>query len=395
MKSFIFIIPSAVLLTVSIFGHGSADNPPGDEVRKIVFPDTTSYQTLVFDPHTHSVFSDGHVWPRIRVGEAFRDGLDALAITEHLEYQPHIADIPHPDRNRAYEDAVQAASHSDLIIVPGAEITRDMPASHMNALFILDANELYWVPKSAEPYNSRVFTDTALQWPPQNAVKAANEQGAFVFWNHAWWTKDFPNGIPSVSDFHLNNIRDGLLHGIEIANGEDYSEEAFQIALDNGLTLIGSSDVHNLVDWDYQPHKGGHRPVTLVLASERTTDSMKEAMFGRRTVVWFKNLLIGRAQHLNPLLEACLSLHDASYTPKDILTVSITNKSDADFQLRNLSPFGFHDQGDLITVAQHSTQRFMVKTGLRIESIVLEFEVLNAYTAPRKTATLVLQSQIR
>ena len=118
-------------------------------------------------------------------------------------------------------------------------------------------------------------------------------------------------------------------------------------------------------------------------------------MFGRRTVVWFKNLLIGRAQHLNPLLEACLSLHDASYTPKDILTVSITNKSDADFQLRNLSPFGFHDQGDLMTVAQHSTQRFMVKTGLRIESIVLEFEVLNAYTAPRKTATVVLQSQIR
>ena len=29
--------------------------------------------------HTHSVFSDGHVWPRIRVAEAIRDGLDAMA----------------------------------------------------------------------------------------------------------------------------------------------------------------------------------------------------------------------------------------------------------------------------------------------------------------------------
>ena len=33
------------------------------------------------------------------------DGLDALAITEHLEWQPHLADIPHPDRNRAFEAA--------------------------------------------------------------------------------------------------------------------------------------------------------------------------------------------------------------------------------------------------------------------------------------------------
>ncbi|HAO89312.1 MAG TPA: PHP domain-containing protein, partial [Gammaproteobacteria bacterium] len=39
---------------------------------------------MVVDLHTHSVFSDGHVWPRIRVGEAIRDGLDAMAGTEHL-----------------------------------------------------------------------------------------------------------------------------------------------------------------------------------------------------------------------------------------------------------------------------------------------------------------------
>jgi hypothetical protein len=38
----------------------------------------------------------------IRVEEALRDGLDGIAITEHLEWQPHLKDIPHPDRNRAY-----------------------------------------------------------------------------------------------------------------------------------------------------------------------------------------------------------------------------------------------------------------------------------------------------
>lgn len=34
----------------------------------------------MIDLHTHSVFSDGQVWPSIRVEEGVRDGLDALAI---------------------------------------------------------------------------------------------------------------------------------------------------------------------------------------------------------------------------------------------------------------------------------------------------------------------------
>tara|TARA_B100001769_G_scaffold253099_1_gene227954 strand:- start:275 stop:496 length:222 start_codon:yes stop_codon:yes gene_type:complete len=35
--------------------------------------------------------------------EAHKDGLDVIAITEHLEYQSWIDDIPHPDKNRSYE----------------------------------------------------------------------------------------------------------------------------------------------------------------------------------------------------------------------------------------------------------------------------------------------------
>ena len=99
----------STLVASAALGHGTADTPKEDEDRKITFPDTKLYMTVVLDPHTHSVFSDGHVWPRIRVGEALRDGLDAIAITEHLEWQPHLEDIPHPDRNRSYEEAVGAA----------------------------------------------------------------------------------------------------------------------------------------------------------------------------------------------------------------------------------------------------------------------------------------------
>ena len=73
-----------------------------------------------------------------------------------------------------------------------------------------------------------------------------------------------------MNKFHSANARNGVLHGIEIANGSTYSEEAFQLALDYNLTLVGVSDVHDLIDWDYKPHDGGHRPVTLVFAKAKT-----------------------------------------------------------------------------------------------------------------------------
>ncbi|HET9747611.1 MAG TPA: hypothetical protein VFP97_17965, partial [Chitinophagaceae bacterium] len=57
--------------------------------RKLKFPDIAGYKTLKCDLHQHTVFSDGSVWPDIRVQEALMDGLDAISLTEHLEYQPH------------------------------------------------------------------------------------------------------------------------------------------------------------------------------------------------------------------------------------------------------------------------------------------------------------------
>ena len=81
---FVFVLLS--LISFSIASHGPAGSTSLNEGqdRVIVFPDTKDYKTIVADLHTHSVFSDGHVWPNIRVEEALRDGLDALAITEHL-----------------------------------------------------------------------------------------------------------------------------------------------------------------------------------------------------------------------------------------------------------------------------------------------------------------------
>ena len=81
--------------------------------RKIFFPDIDGYKTLLTDFHQHTVFSDGSVWPTIRVEEAIKDGLDAISLTEHLEYQPYSKDIPNPDRNRAYNIAKSFAENKN------------------------------------------------------------------------------------------------------------------------------------------------------------------------------------------------------------------------------------------------------------------------------------------
>ncbi len=368
------------LLPALALAHGSASSGNGGE-RRIEFPDAGGYQTLVVDLHTHSVFSDGHVWPRIRVAEANRDGLDALAITEHLEWQPHRADIPNPDRNRAYEAAVESLGDSDLLVIPGAEITRNAPAGHMNAIFIRDANAL--IQAADPPQDPGAFYAHAGQWPAQAAVEAANAQDAFVFWNHAWWTRAQSDGIARMNEFHRANAANGLLHGIEIANGQSYSEEAFRIALDHGLTLLGVSDVHNLIDWDYAPHEGGHRPVTLVLATERSVAAIREALFERRTLVWFRNLLMARPPEMDAMLAASLVPTQASYQGDTaLLQVTIENRSDARFELNNRSPYSFVEYADRLVVPPHGELTVHVRTGTRLADVTLAFDVENALTAP-------------
>ena len=113
-----------------------------DNTRKLQFPDVPGYKTLKCDLHMHTVFSDGNVWPSIRVEEALKDNLDAISITDHLEKLKHGADIPMPDRNRSHEEAAKAAEGTDLIVIQGTEITRSMPPGHANAIFITDTNKV-------------------------------------------------------------------------------------------------------------------------------------------------------------------------------------------------------------------------------------------------------------
>ena len=408
------LFPICLFFSLTIYSHGSAGSFTKDEngSRLITFPDTQKYKTLVTDLHTHSVFSDGHVWPNIRVGEALRDGVDVLAVTEHLEYQPHRLDIPHPDRNRSFIEAKAAAGKEDILVINGSEITRNMPPGHINAVFVQDANKLMEVDLTKEDemqaeLNSRLeeikgrdrktmeYYALAGMWPVEKAIQAANDQGAFLFWNHPMWGSQKSDGIAELTPMHKKLIAQDLLHGIEVVNGSSYSEEAFQIAIDNNLAVIGTSDVHNLIDWDYKPHEGGHRPVTLVFAKSKNENSVKEALNDRRTVVWFKNTLFGLKKNLSPLLEASLTIESASYNSQNqIVGLTIKNNSDAKFLLKNKSEYTFTNNDDLVVVPALGTKYLEVKTINRLNTLQLDFVVMNALSAPDKYATLSLATTI-
>ena len=337
-----------------------------DNQRKIDFPDIPGYVTLKCDLHMHTVFSDGSVWPDIRVQEALRDGLDAISITDHLEYQPKKDDIPNIDRNRSYQLAKKAANGKDLIIINGAEITRKMPPGHANAIFVEDVNKL-----NVEDY--------------MTAFEEAKKQGAFVFWNHPAWLSQQPNGVATLHDIHLKLMSEGYISGVEIYNGS-YSDEALDIAHKYNLTLLGNSDVHGLIDYQNDIPHGGHRAVTLAFAEEKSEQSLKEAFQQRRTVVWFDNTLVGNAEYLAPLVKNSLEI---TRLGEDLVqTLMIHNNSDADYIFENLSEYTLQNQASVFILHSHETKKIMVKTIEKLASFNLTMRVMNTITAPGQHAEI-------
>ena len=110
--------------------------------KNIIIPDIEGFQTLKGDFHIHTVFSDGLVWPTIRVQECWTEGIDVMAITDHLEYRPH-QDFMSKGHNHSYNLAVNEAQKKNIILIKASEITRQMPPGHLNALFINDADTLH------------------------------------------------------------------------------------------------------------------------------------------------------------------------------------------------------------------------------------------------------------
>lgn len=321
------------------------------------FPDTAQHKTLICDFHMHTVFSDGMVWPTVRIDEAVREGLDAIALTDHIEYQPHKDDIP-TNHNRPYEIATNRAKERNILLIKGAEITRDTPPGHYNAIFI----------KDVDPLETPKFLDV---------IEVANQQKSFLFWNHHTW-KGAERGRWMQIQTTMHEKK--WLHGMEVANGMTYYPKAHQWCLEKNMTMIGNSDIHEpSIEYHYTAQK--HRTLTLVFAKERTVDSIREALFAGRTAVWYENQLIGREQYLKALFDACVTVSKPHYiNGSQNASFKITNNALIDLELKQIGQSG----PGSIKIPARSTTIAKVKLTNDRKPVKLSYSVSNLLIAPEK-----------
>jgi hypothetical protein len=349
--------------------------------KEIEIPGIKGFITLKCDFHMHTVFSDGEVWPPVRAEEAWRQGLDVIAITDHIEekYLDHKEDVRpgQTDHNRSYELMLPRAQSLGLMLIKGGEITRDMPPGHFNAFFLRDTGLL----------DTPSFKD---------AIKAALDQGAFISWNHP----PYPKGKSVWYKEHEELYQKGWMHGIEIVNGRDYYPTVHRWCLEKKLTMLGTSDTHAPIHLEYNFAQGEHRPFTLVFVKERTREALKEALFKRRTAVYWNKTLIGEEKFLKPIFENSIEILDPAVTiqGKKRKYIRIRNHSDIDFELeaeagseavsfyKNLVIYG--DRTVLLRISGKSGELSGKK------KIVLPYRVKNLLIAPGKGLLVELEVHI-
>ncbi len=301
MKNLKIIYSLLIVLSLSIQLNAQYHR----QESSLYFPDIEGYMTLKCDFHMHTAFSDGQVWPDYRVTEAIMDGLDVIAITDHIEYTPH-EDYINGDFNTGYKIAKKEGDKHGVMVIKGAEITRSMPPGHLNAIFITDANKL--------------DTEDVM-----DAVEEAHNQGAFIFWNHPCWDAQQPDTVVWF-DIHTEMYEKGFIDGIEVVNFSDFCPEAWQWAKEKNLTILSNSDMHSTTQMSTFVE---HRPITLVFAKEFTQESVREALDNKLTALFYNNTIYGDESLISQVLISSLVIEKRYDKENDKIFFDIHNTSSA------------------------------------------------------------------
>ena len=306
---------------------------------EIILPQVNGYTIYKADLHTHSAFSDGSVLPEYRVKEAWADGLDVMAVTEHIEYRRQeskmleyledyakkgeeidnwdIINTPadkkgiRVDLNYAVERSKKEAQQYGLLIIPGTEITRNpKQIGHYNALFTTDNNKIY----DADPLQS---------------FRNAKAQGALIQHNHPGWQRTSGD----MPEFEVQAYGEGLIDGIEIMNGSDFYPKAIERAKELGLFMTANTDIHGTTAMDYGNVEVG-RNMTLIFAKEKTLPAMREALEAHRTLAYAFGNVAGDEQLLKDFFLASVKFEPVMKDYKNRQIFTVTNTTSIPFAFR-------------------------------------------------------------
>lgn len=296
----------------------------------IVLPQVNGYNVYKADLHIHTFYSDGHVSPQFRVCEAWYDGLDVLAITEHIEYRSLEKDmiefmkgyvkknveaanwniVSDPADGRGIQTdldmsvrlAQKEAEKFGLTIIPGAEISRTPETiGHFNVLFTTDNDAIY------HP-------------DPIESMKNAKAQGALVIHNHPGWKRSSLDMI----EFEKKIYPMGILDGIEVMNQLDFYPRALERAKEYGLYVTSNTDMHTST-YEYYRLNGALRNMTLIFAKDKSLESLKESLKARRTLAYSFGTIAGDEQLLKDFFNASVACE----------VIAVDEKGNRTYELRN------------------------------------------------------------
>ena len=323
--------------------------------KEITLPkQLNGYNVYKADLHTHTVYSDGSVTPQLRVQEAWLDGLDVMAVTEHIEYRPFEktyaeymgTEVKAADLNYSYRLSESEGKKWGLVIIPGTEITRNgTTVGHFNALFTTDNNTIY-------------------DEDPLVAIRNAKAQGALVMHNHPGWTrKDIDYTKTEKAAY-----KEGLIDGVEVMNTNEFYPGIVDRCREKGLFIAACSDIHGTTYNDYG-YSGYIRPLTLILAEDNSLESLKAALADGRTIAVGFNTICGTEALLESFVKASITVTKVDGT--DYLM--LTNNTSIPFLIQ---------QGDSnpYYLDPFSTARI---NGKKCKDSV-KFTVLNAFVSEKK-----------
>lgn len=348
--------------------------------KELFLPQVNGYNVYKADLHTHSIFSDGQVFPVYRVQEAWKDGLDVMAVTEHIEHRPHEATFVEylerytaenrkeaknhrgigykpldedgimVDLNYSVKLATKEAARFGLTIIPGTEITRSGPKiGHFNALFTTDNNLLF-------------------DLKPVEAMRKAKAQGAIVMHNHPGWSRTNVDYTPTEREAYDA----GLIDGVEVMNGAEFYPDIIDRALERGLYISANTDIHGTTLNDYG-RAGYRRPMTLILAKDKSLPSLKEALEARRTIAFAFNTLCGSVDLLEPFFLASVKWERKGNT------YILTNTTDIPYYIQQ-------DNANPILLDGDSSVRMALPKGDK----KLKITVLNMWVGSKQNLVIVL-----
>ena len=352
MKKLLFFAALFVASTASAQSHYQDNvnvdmlrhhNQKSRQRREIILPQVNGFTVYKSDLHTHSIFSDGSVTPEFRVEEAWLEGLDVLAITEHLEYRPYeqkmvnflndllpegtkatntnIIGTGKTDKDGIKSDlnypvrlAEAAAKGYGLTIIPGIEITRTPETiGHFNALFTKDNNTIH---------------DT----DPLQAFRNARAQGALVMSNHPGWRR---TNI-EMTQTEKTAYAEKLIDGVEVMNTGEFYPGVIDQAIEQKVFMASNTDVHGSTVEDYQfTGEGLFRNMTFILAKDNSLESLKEALKACRTLAYSFGTIAGEESLLKAFFKASIATKVVYTNPSNgNRTVRLTNTSSIPYTFR-------------------------------------------------------------